>query len=87
MLKYADLAVQDLANAIVGANEDGYHLTNVNPDRDFQPISYEDLRFVQEGDPPDGNGVLAFTKGIEIGHIFKLGRVRAMGATVLMKRS
>ena len=39
------------SNAIVGANEDGYHLTNVNPDRDFQPISYEDLRFVQEGDP------------------------------------
>lgn len=83
---YADLAVQDLANAIVGANEDGYHLTNVNPDRDFQPISYEDLRFVQEGDPsPDGNGVLAFTKGIEIGHIFKLGTrySDAMGATVL----
>ena len=77
---YADLAVQDLANAIVGANEDGYHLTNVNPDRDFQPISYEDLRFVQEGD-----GVLAFTKGIEIGHIFKLGTrySDAMGATVL----
>ena len=77
---YADLAVQDLANAIVGANED------VNPDRDFQPISYEDLRFVQEGDPsPDGNGVLAFTKGIEIGHIFKLGTrySDAMGATVL----
>ncbi|EHV0154407.1 proline--tRNA ligase [Enterococcus faecalis] len=83
---YADLAVQDLANTIVGANEDGYHLTNVNPDRDFQPISYEDLRFVQEGDPsPDGNGVLAFTKGIEIGHIFKLGTrySDAMGATVL----
>ena len=60
---YADLAVQDLANAIVGANEDGYHLTNVNPDRDFQPISYEDLRFVQEGDPsPDGNGGIGVSR-------------------------
>ncbi|EOH99864.1 prolyl-tRNA synthetase [Enterococcus haemoperoxidus ATCC BAA-382] len=83
---FADLHVQDLANAITGANETGYHLSNVNPGRDFTPISYEDLRFVQEGDPsPDGNGVLEFTKGIEIGHIFKLGTrySEAMGATVL----
>ncbi|GGC82315.1 proline--tRNA ligase [Enterococcus wangshanyuanii] len=83
---YADRHVQDLANAIVGANETGYHLTNVNPGRDFTPISYEDLRFVQEGDPsPDGNGTLEFTKGIEIGHIFKLGTrySESMGATVL----
>lgn len=83
---YADLHVQDLANAIVGANETGHHLINVNPGRDFEPISYEDLRFVQEGDPsPDGNGVLEFTKGIEIGHIFKLGTrySESMGATVL----
>jgi prolyl-tRNA synthetase len=83
---YADLYVQDLANAVVGANATGYHLNNVNPGRDFTPISYEDLRFVQEGDPsPDGNGVLAFTRGIEIGHIFKLGTrySEAMGATVL----
>lgn len=83
---YADLHVQDLGNAIAGANETGFHLKNVNPERDFNPISYEDLRFVQEGDPsPDGNGVLAFTKGIEIGHIFKLGTrySEAMGANVL----
>ncbi|MGK0551658.1 proline--tRNA ligase [Enterococcus faecalis] len=83
---YADLAVQDLANAVTGANATGYHFNNVNPNRDFEPISYEDLRFVQEGDPsPDGNGVLAFTKGIEIGHIFKLGTrySEAMDATVL----
>ncbi len=83
---YADRHVQDLANAIAGANETGYHQTNVNPGRDFTPISYEDLRFVQEGDPsPDGNGLLEFTKGIEIGHIFKLGTrySESMGATVL----
>lgn len=83
---YADLYIQDLANAITGANETGFHYNNVNPGRDFTPISYEDLRFVQEGDAsPDGNGVLEFTKGIEIGHIFKLGThySKAMNATVL----
>lgn len=83
---YADLHVQGMANAISGANEDGYHLVNVNPGRDFQPAAYEDLRFVKEGEPaPDGQGVLAFTRGIEIGHIFKLGTrySEVMGATVL----
>ncbi|MGM0157536.1 proline-tRNA ligase [Enterococcus sp. AZ191] len=83
---YADRHVQDLANAITGANETGYHYINVNPERDFTVLSYEDLRFVQEGDPsPDNNGVLAFTRGIEIGHIFKLGTrySESMGATVL----
>ena len=60
-------------------------MTNVNPDRDFQPISYEDLRFVQEGDPSRWQWCLSLTKGIEIGHIFKLGTrySDAMGATVL----
>ncbi|WP_062805089.1 proline--tRNA ligase [Enterococcus pernyi] len=83
---YADRHVQDLANAIAGANETGYHYINVNPERDFNVLAYEDLRFVQEGDPsPDNNGVLAFTQGIEIGHIFKLGTrySESMGATVL----
>lgn len=83
---YADRYVQDLANAITGANETGFHYKNVNPKRDFTALSYEDLRFVQEGDPsPDNNGVLAFTRGIEIGHIFKIGTrySESMGATVL----
>lgn len=82
----ADLYVQDMQNAIAGANETGFHLINVNPGRDFEPVAYEDLRFVQEGDPsPDGEGILQFTQGIEIGHIFKLGTrySDAMGATVL----
>lgn len=71
---YADLALQDLDNAIAGANETGYHLVNVNSGRDFTPEAYGDLRYVLEGDPsPDGHGVLAFVKGIELGHIFKLG--------------
>ncbi|MBP1043296.1 proline--tRNA ligase [Vagococcus sp. BWB3-3] len=82
----ADLYVQDMQNAIAGANETGFHLINVNPGRDFEPVVYEDLRFVQAGDPsPDGEGVLQFTQGIEIGHIFKLGTRYSdtMGATVL----
>ena len=69
----ADRKVQDLANAVVGANEDGYHLTGVNPGRDFT-AEYVDSREVREGEiSPDGQGVLKFARGIEIGHIFKLG--------------
>lgn len=71
---YGDFAVQDMDNAIAGANETDYHLFNVNSGRDFTPIAYGDLRYVLEGDPaPDGQGVLAFARGIELGHIFKLG--------------
>ncbi len=47
---------------------------NVNPERDFAINSYEDIRFIQEGDPsPDGKGTIKFAEGIEVGHIFKLG--------------
>ncbi|WP_416587732.1 proline--tRNA ligase [Lactiplantibacillus plantarum] len=70
----ADQYVKDMVNITVGANEDGHHFTNVNPERDFHAEAYVDIRFVQEGElSPDGAGVLKFTKGIEIGHIFKLG--------------
>ena len=69
----ADRRVQDLSNAVAGANEDGYHLTGVNPGRDFNP-EYVDIREVREGEvSPDGQGILKFARGIEIGHIFKLG--------------
>ena len=69
----ADRKVQDVRNAVVGANEDGYHLTGVNPGRDFT-AEYVDIREVREGEiSPDGQGVLNFARGIEIGHIFKLG--------------
>lgn len=81
----ADRKVQDLANAVAGANEDGFHLTGVNPGRDFQ-ADYADLREVQEGEAsPDGQGTLRFARGIEIGHIFKLGTrySDSMSATVL----
>lgn len=81
----ADRKVQDVANAVVGANEDGYHLTGVNPRRDFT-AEYTDIREVKEGEvSPDGKGVLKFARGIEIGHIFKLGTrySDSMGATIL----
>lgn len=70
----ADNYVQDMVNAYAGANEDGYHFANVNPKRDIENVKYGDFREVQEGEiSPDGSGVLKFTKGIEIAHIFKLG--------------
>ena len=81
----ADRKVQDLSNVVAGANEDGYHLTGVNPGRDFT-AEYVDIREVREGEvSPDGNGVLKFARGIEIGHIFKLGTrySDSMNATVL----
>ncbi|TOK92647.1 hypothetical protein CGI09_28940, partial [Vibrio parahaemolyticus] len=61
-------------------------LLNVNFDRDVTPETYADIRFVTEGEvSPDGQGVLKFTRGIEIGHIFKLGTryTETMGANFL----
>lgn len=70
----ADRKVQDVKNAVVGANEDGFHYTGANAERDFTVTEYVDIREVKEGEPsPDGHGVLNFARGIEIGHIFKLG--------------
>ncbi|WP_311407021.1 proline--tRNA ligase [Liquorilactobacillus uvarum] len=82
----ADLDVEIMNNSIVGANEDGYHLMNANIDRDFKVDDYVDLRLVKEGEiAPDGKGSLHFTRGIEIGHIFKLGTrySETLGANVL----
>ena len=70
----ADHAIKSIRNGIAGANEDGFHLVNVNPERDFAVNDYLDIRFIQEGDPsPDGQGNIKFAEGIEVGHIFKLG--------------
>lgn len=71
---FADQAVKSIVNGITGANEEGFHYVNVNPEKDFAVEAYADLRFVQEGDlSPDGQGTIRFAKGIEVGHIFKLG--------------
>ncbi|EFR97073.1 prolyl-tRNA synthetase, partial [Listeria ivanovii FSL F6-596] len=83
---FADNAVKDIVNAVAGANEDGFHYVNVNPTRDFEVTSYFDLRMIQVGDlSPDGQGVIKFAEGIEVGHIFKLGTKysQAMNATIL----
>ncbi|MCD5322720.1 MULTISPECIES: proline--tRNA ligase [Pontibacillus] len=82
----ADNAVKSLVNATCGANEDGFHFKNVTPGHDFEVTHYADLRFIQEGDPsPDGEGTIQFAKGIEVGHVFKLGQFYAekMGANFL----
>ena len=70
----ADNAIKSIRNGVAGANEDGFHYINVNPERDFAINTYVDIRFIQVGDPsPDGQGVIKFAEGIEVGHIFKLG--------------
>lgn len=82
----ADRKVADVKNVVVGANEDGYHYTGANVGRDFQVAEFVDIREVKEGElSPDGQGVLNFARGIEIGHIFKLGTrySDSMNATVL----
>ncbi|PAD37038.1 proline--tRNA ligase [Terribacillus saccharophilus] len=74
----ADNAVKYVANVTCGANEDGFHYKNVNPERDFQVKQYADLRFIKAGDPsPDGNGTIQFAEGIEVGQVFKLGEFYA----------
>ncbi|KGM55206.1 proline--tRNA ligase [Lysobacter arseniciresistens ZS79] len=83
----ADRSVAAMADFVVGANETGYHLAGVNWGRDLpEPAVVADIRNVVEGDPsPDGKGTLAIARGIEVGHIFQLGRkyAEAMGCTVL----
>ncbi|MEK4761511.1 proline--tRNA ligase [Viridibacillus sp. FSL E2-0187] len=70
----ADNAIKSIRNGVCGANEDGFHYINVNPGRDFAIDRFEDLRFIQVGDPsPDGKGTIKFAEGIEVGHVFKLG--------------
>jgi prolyl-tRNA synthetase len=70
----ADYAIEAIVNGVCGANKEDYHYVNVNPSRDFEVSRFADLRFIQEGDPsPDGAGTIVFAKGIEVGHVFKLG--------------
>jgi prolyl-tRNA synthetase len=82
----ADRSAAHSADFICGANEDGFHLSGVNWDRDASFAETADLRDVVEGDPsPDGQGSLLIKRGIEVGHIFQLGTKysEAMKATVL----
>ncbi len=71
----ADSRIQELEQAVTGANQKDYHLVNVNPHRDIKEIeAFTELRTVQAGDPcPKCGGALEIKSGIEVGHIFKLG--------------
>ncbi|MDH5104442.1 proline--tRNA ligase [Lentilactobacillus diolivorans] len=82
----ADQHVSGMKNAVVGADQDGYHYINANPGRDFRIDQVDDFIVVKEGEvSPDGKGKLKFTRGIEIAHIFKLGTrySKSLNATVL----
>jgi prolyl-tRNA synthetase len=69
-----DRSAAILADFVCGANEEGFHYTNVNWERDCPLPPVADLRQVQVGDPsPDGKGYLKMERGIEVGHIFQLG--------------
>ena len=83
----ADRSVAHMADFICGANAEDFHFTGVNWGRDLpEPDLVADIRDVIEGDPsPDGRGVLAIQRGIEVGHVFYLGTKysQAMNATFL----
>lgn len=82
----ADRTVANMADFVCGANEVDAHLSGVNWGRDLPEPVVADLRNVVEGDAsPDGKGVLAIERGIEVGHVFQLGTAysKAMEATYL----
>jgi prolyl-tRNA synthetase len=71
----ADTTVANMHDFVVGANEADHHIVGVNWGRDLpEPDIVADIRNVVVGDPsPDGKGVLAIERGIEVGHVFYLG--------------
>lgn len=80
-----DRTADRMGNFACGANKDGFHLINVNWDRDVPSYEVFDLRNVEEGDPsPDGKGTLHLRRGIEVGHVFMLGTKysEAMNCTI-----
>jgi prolyl-tRNA synthetase len=82
----ADHSIKGVVNGVTGANDADAHLINVNPNRDFTVKSFSDLRVVVDGDDcPRCDGNLSIRRGIEVGHVFKLGTKysNSMGATFL----
>ncbi len=70
----ADKRLENANGLVCGANKNDYHLLDLDLNRDVKIQAFHDLRMVEEGEPtPDGKGVLRIVKGIEVGHIFKLG--------------
>ena len=83
----ADRALEGRKGMVSGANKDGYHLMGLEPGRDFQ-CRFADVRTVKSGEmSPDGSGALQIERGLELGHIFKLGTryASALGANVTGK--
>ncbi|MFC3283714.1 proline--tRNA ligase [Litchfieldella rifensis] len=81
-----DRSVALMSDFGAGANVDGKHYFGINWERDVALPKVADLRNVVEGDPsPDGKGLLSIKRGIEVGHVFQLGKKysEAMNATVL----
>jgi prolyl-tRNA synthetase len=82
----ADRSVAAMHDFVVGANQAGFHLAGVNWGRDLPEPEVADIRNAVAGDPsPDGRGRLQIARGIEVGHVFALGRKysEAMDCTVL----
>jgi len=81
----ADLTVANMSDFICGANEEGYHTTGINWERDLPEAQAYDLRNVVDGDPDPQGGTLRIQRGIEVGHVFFLGDKysRALNATFL----
>ncbi len=83
-----DYSVIDMVNFVTGANRENYHLKNVNIGRDFKVEAFTDLRIVNSGDPcPRCGESINIARGIEVGHVFKLGTKysKAMKAVYLDK--
>ncbi len=83
---YADLTAANMSDFICGANEEDFHITGVNWGRDLPEAKVADLRNVVEGDrSPCGQGTLKLQRGIEVGHVFYLGKKysEALNATFL----
>ena len=84
----ADFSVMNMINFVTGANKEDYHLKNVNIGRDFNVEVFADLRVVKENDScPRCGDKIKFARGIEVGHVFKLGTKysKAMKAVYLDK--
>lgn len=74
ILRIADLSVNWGVNFVVGANREGYHAKNANYQRDFDFDIVQDIALAQGGHPcPECGGPLESDRGIEVGHVFKLG--------------
>lgn len=83
-----DYSVIDMVNFVTGANREDYHFKNVNIGRDFKVEAFRDLRFVSSEDKcPRCGSTINIARGIEVGHVFKLGTKysEAMKATFLDK--